>query len=147
MAATSRKTAAVEKKSGPWHWTLLPPHSGLCKECGVKHDPGMPHSRDAIYYQVKFRALNGRFPQWSDAVSHCSPKVRAAWKRELERLGVWSKPVEGMPRAERVARVIAGLPTHSKKATGKGNVVVEGSSSPRHGRRNRGDALLAKETT
>jgi len=121
---------------------LLPPRPDVCQECAVKHDPGMPHNRDSLYYQIKFNAEHGRYPQWSDAVAHCSPEMRAAWQGELEKQGVWSEPVEGMPKEERVARVIADLPTHSKKASNQAGIltVLKGPIVPPAGQPLKGDA-------
>lgn len=115
----------ADTQKNPKMWSLLPPHPDLCQECAVKHDPGMPHNRDSMYYKIKFEAEHGRYPQWSDAIAHCSPEMQAAWKAELEQRGVWSEPKEGMPKVERVARKIAGMPTHSKKVRrGKSIVTV-----------------------
>lgn len=130
VAKRAAKKAKTVREAGTC--SLLPPRPDVCQECAVKHDPGEPHNRDSLYYQVKFEAEHGRSPQWSDAIAHCSPEMKTAWQDELERLGAWSKPVEGMPKEERVARVIAGLPTHSEKPSGRASnvTVLKGPFAP-----------------
>lgn len=61
---------------------------GTCPMCAVAHDPGMPHNRDSLCYQYKFYDQHGRWPTWADAMAHCTPKVKAIWRRELETRGV-----------------------------------------------------------
>ena len=34
---------------------ILPPKPGTCPECAVDHDPAMPHNRDSLFYQMRFR--------------------------------------------------------------------------------------------
>ena len=65
---------------------LLPPPPGKCEWCATAHDPGHPHNLQSLYYQVKFRAIRGRDPTWTDAMAHCTPGVRLRWRAELLRL-------------------------------------------------------------
>lgn len=76
------------KEYGIEHMTLLPPLAGTCPECAVKHDPAMPHNAQSLYYQYKFRQKHGRWPDWNDAMEHCTSEVRALWIESLAKHGV-----------------------------------------------------------
>lgn len=67
---------------------ILPPKPGTCQECAVEHDPAMPHNRDSLYYQMRFRQQHGRFPTWEDAMAHCSDTVKAYWVEALAKHGI-----------------------------------------------------------
>jgi hypothetical protein len=67
---------------------ILPPKPGTCPVCAVKHDPAWPHNRDSLYYQMRFQQQHGRFPNWADAIAHCSEEMKAAWKEALLEKGV-----------------------------------------------------------
>lgn len=67
---------------------LLPPKPGTCPECAVNHDPGAPHNRDSLYYQMRFQQQHGRFPTWGDAMAHCEEYVQDIWRVELALRGV-----------------------------------------------------------
>lgn len=67
---------------------LFPPVPGACQECAFAHDPEYPHNRDSLYYQMKFRKKNGRFPTWNDAMAHCSDSMKAESRDELARRGI-----------------------------------------------------------
>lgn len=62
---------------------LLPPALGMCAWCAVAHEPDQPHNQQSLYYQIKFQAIHGRAPTWSDAMAHCSDELKAAWKEKL----------------------------------------------------------------
>jgi hypothetical protein len=62
---------------------MLPPATNKCQWCAVEHSPGEPHNQQSLYYQMKFKAVHGRYPTWSDAMAHCTPKLQALWKQEL----------------------------------------------------------------
>lgn len=64
-------------------FTLLPPGDGVCPTCGVDHPHDQPHNQQSMYYQMSFSARYGRPPDWTAAMSHCSPEVRAAWRVHL----------------------------------------------------------------
>lgn len=82
--------------------SLLPPAPGKCPACGFDHEPAMPHNRDALYYQYRFKMLRGRWPTWADAVAHCSEEMAEFWRQELVIAGAWSEPEEheGPPIAD-----------------------------------------------
>ena len=73
---------------------LLKPAADKCPECAVEHYPEQPHNRDSLFYQVKFEVEHGRPATWADAIAHCKPELRAAWKEELILRGVWVEPEE-----------------------------------------------------
>jgi hypothetical protein len=62
---------------------MLPGPPGTCEWCHVAHNPAHPHDAQSLPYQMKYYTLNGRSPTWSDAMAHCTPEVRAAWKAQL----------------------------------------------------------------
>jgi hypothetical protein len=65
---------------------MLPGPPGTCEWCHVAHDPDQPHNQQSLPYQVKFHTLHGRWPTWTDAMSHCASEVRAEWRRQLVEL-------------------------------------------------------------
>lgn len=79
---------------------LLPPPPGTCPICAVAHDPLTAHNAQSLYYQYRFYGIRGRWPTWADAVAHCAPELRDAWRAKLEEWGVWSEPTEGEPIAD-----------------------------------------------
>jgi hypothetical protein len=56
---------------------------GTCPECGTQHPPEKPHNQRSLPYKARFYEKNGRLPDWSDAMAHCSPLVQAAWRKAL----------------------------------------------------------------
>jgi hypothetical protein len=62
---------------------LMPAAPGTCEWCAVAHDPSFPHNQQSLYYQIKFKAIKGRSPTWTDAMAHCEPSLREAWKEKL----------------------------------------------------------------
>lgn len=70
----------AEKKNA---MTLLPPPPGVCQVCAVDHAWDAPHNQQSLYYQMHFHADHGRWPTWTDAMSHCTPEVQAEWKKHL----------------------------------------------------------------
>lgn len=62
---------------------MLPGPPGTCEYCHVKHDHDQPHDNQSLSYQIKFQAIHGRPPTWSDAMSHCTPEVREQWRERL----------------------------------------------------------------
>jgi hypothetical protein len=68
---------------------LMPPlPPGLCPECGVDHDPEVPHDAVALQYQYTIFARHGRWATWNDALSHCNEATQEAWRDELVKLGI-----------------------------------------------------------
>lgn len=61
---------------------------GTCTECAVKHDPEQPHNAQSLAFQYKFYNQHGRWPDWRDAMAHCTDEVKEHWRRELSALGV-----------------------------------------------------------
>ena len=68
--------------------TLLPPRPDVCQECARDHDPALPHNRDSLYYQMRFRQENDRWPTWADAMAHCDDQMKAYWRSALLERGV-----------------------------------------------------------
>jgi hypothetical protein len=62
---------------------MLPGPPGTCQWCHVKHDPTHPHNRDSLSYQMKFHAVKGRWPTWTDAMAHCSDEMKGFWRKHL----------------------------------------------------------------
>jgi hypothetical protein len=62
---------------------MLPGPPGTCEWCHVEHAPGQPHNKDSLAYQMKFHAVHGRWPTWTDAMAHCDYDVRLRWKKDL----------------------------------------------------------------
>lgn len=67
---------------------VLPPSSGKCPICAVKHDENLPHDATSFFYRTLFCAQWNRSPTWSDAMMHCSPEVQAAYRDYLNRMGI-----------------------------------------------------------
>ena len=74
--AAAAEVVEVRRNAG----TLLPPPPGTCPECAVDHPHDHPHDRDSPCYGMAFHATHGRPPTWTDAMAHCPPAVRAAWR-------------------------------------------------------------------
>lgn len=68
--------------------TLLPPRAGVCQACAVDHKPAEPHNQQSLHWQYWFYAHNGRWPEWPDALAHCTDELYAFWRRELVTFGV-----------------------------------------------------------
>jgi hypothetical protein len=62
---------------------MLPGPPETCEWCCVKHDPDQPHNQQSLPYRMRFHAINGRWPTWSDAMRHCTPEVQAQWREQL----------------------------------------------------------------
>jgi hypothetical protein len=62
---------------------MLPGPKESCEWCHVVHDPKEPHNQQSLSYHMKFHAIKGRYPTWTDAMAHCSEEVREMWKEEL----------------------------------------------------------------
>lgn len=80
---------SIEVKEIPMsEMMLLPPRSDVCQECARSHDPSLPHDKQSLYYQVKFRLEHGRGATWADTMAHCTDEMKAIWTEELKKLGV-----------------------------------------------------------
>ena len=75
---------------------LLPPPKDTCPICATKHDPGLPHNQQSLYYQYRFYGNRGRWPTWADAIAHCSEGMKEHWRTELQQMGAWSEPPAGV---------------------------------------------------
>lgn len=62
---------------------MLPGPPGTCEYCHVAHDPTQPHDQQSLSYQMKFYAINNRWPTWSDAIAHCTPEIMAEWREQI----------------------------------------------------------------
>lgn len=62
---------------------MLPAPPGACEWCYTKHNPEDPHNQESLSYQMKFYAINGRYPTWTDAMAHCAPETQEAWKTSI----------------------------------------------------------------
>ncbi|MGC1304776.1 MAG: hypothetical protein WA840_20595 [Caulobacteraceae bacterium] len=87
MTVVDAGTGAV-KEERQTQFMLLPPAKGTCIQCGREHDPAQPHDAQRLHYQYSFYGEHGRWPTWIDALTHCTPEIRAAWVARLTELGV-----------------------------------------------------------
>lgn len=71
---------------GPWK--MLPAAEGTCAECATKHEPAMPHNAQSLFYQYAFAGKHQRWPDWRDAMAHCSEEMKAQWTSHLVAMGV-----------------------------------------------------------
>ena len=78
-------------------WTMLPPPPGVCSQCAVDHDPALPHDQQSLHYQYAFYAEHERWPNWGDAVAHCTPEIQAAWTSALRDRGVPPEDLQAGP--------------------------------------------------
>jgi hypothetical protein len=65
---------------------MLPGPPGSCEWCHTEHERDQPHNRDSLPYQMKFNAIHGRWPTWTDAMSHCESDVRKMWRDGLVKI-------------------------------------------------------------
>ena len=65
---------------------LLPPDPGVCAQCATAHAADEPHNYQSLYYQMRFRIRNGRWPTWEDAMAHCDEDVKEIWRDTLTKL-------------------------------------------------------------
>jgi hypothetical protein len=64
-----------------------------CQACAANHQLDEPHNRDSLFYQLFFYQQTGRWPNWADAMAHCSEEVQALWTAAfIERGIVTSSP-------------------------------------------------------
>lgn len=67
---------------------MMRPPPDYCQTCCWQHEPEMPHNRDTLYYQTKFKLNKKRWPTWADAMAHCSPDVQQKWTAALAEKGI-----------------------------------------------------------
>jgi hypothetical protein len=61
---------------------------GQCAECAVFHPPELPHNQQSLFWQYHFMEIHGRWPNWADAMAHCTPEMKSQWIAELAKHGV-----------------------------------------------------------
>lgn len=71
---------------------LLPPAKDVCQSCAVKHEADMPHNQESLYWQYWFYGQHGRWPTWSDAMSHCTDEMKQKWIVALKEHGIKVNP-------------------------------------------------------
>lgn len=67
---------------------MMPARAGTCEHCATKHEPELPHNAQSLFYQMRFHSEHGRYPDWRDAMAHCSDDMRARWTEALMGRGV-----------------------------------------------------------
>lgn len=77
---------------------MLPTKKGVCQECAIAHDPKEPHNAQSMFYQFKFYYSKKRWPDWRDAMIHCSDRTKKLWTQQLEQAGVNVKRGHISPR-------------------------------------------------
>jgi hypothetical protein len=65
---------------------MLPGPPGSCEWCHVVHDPTQPHNQQSLAYRMKFNAIHGRSPTWTDALAHCSEETKRVWREQLVKM-------------------------------------------------------------
>ncbi len=64
---------------------MLPAKAGTCEWCAVEHQAQLPHDATSMFYQYRFYNEHGRWPDWRDAMSHCSDDMKKLWSCELKK--------------------------------------------------------------
>ncbi len=67
--------------------SLLPPAPDKCQICAVKHPPEQPHDATSLYFAFYQQSI-GKPATWAEAITHCSPVVKACWTAHLRNLGI-----------------------------------------------------------
>jgi len=65
---------------------MLVKESFYCEQCSDYHPNDLPHNLNSETYQTNFFRLNGKFPTWDDAMSHCKEEVKLAWKASMTKV-------------------------------------------------------------
>lgn len=88
------KATIVDQKTGKetpvsgMTMMMLPAKPGTCEDCATAHKPESPHNAQSLFYQYKFYNEHGRWPNWNDALAHCSEEMKVIWKSHLVAAGV-----------------------------------------------------------
>jgi hypothetical protein len=69
-------------------FSLLPAPPNTCSMCAVKHPENQPHNAQSLHYQYAFYSEHGRWPNWKDAMAHCTEEVKKLWTDTLKEKGV-----------------------------------------------------------
>lgn len=67
---------------------MMPARKGTCPTCATPHADEQPHNAQSLFYQMRFHAENGRYPDWRDAMAHCDDMTKTIWTEELTARGV-----------------------------------------------------------
>lgn len=78
----------------PGGFRLMPAKAGTCEVCATAHDPELPHNRESLFYQYRFWAEHQRWPNWADALEHCSIDTRAKWFEAMRIAGIDAATIE-----------------------------------------------------
>jgi len=65
---------------------MLVKESSYCEECGYCHPQDLPHNLNSSMYQYNFFKLNGVFPTWDDAMSHCKEEAKISWRANMTKV-------------------------------------------------------------
>ena len=77
---------------------LFPPlNPYLCKECGVDHDPELPHDACQLCYQYYIYQREGRWGTWADAMAHCDEETKKIWTEEIRLMGIDPESAQVLP--------------------------------------------------
>lgn len=96
------------KTANPSGLTLLPCAPDVCQSCAVKHEPGLPHDQQSLYWNYWFYGKNGRWPTWRDAMAHCTPEMQEHWIHALAEHGVEVPPPSAPACADGEKKPAAG---------------------------------------
>ena len=80
---------------------MLPAKEGTCQECATEHEPETAHNAQSMFYQYKFYNDHGRWPNWKDAMAHCSATMKAMWREHLGKVGVDVEAGEVNPKRKK----------------------------------------------
>ncbi len=86
VTTVDMKTGKTEASKGSM--MMLPAKAGTCEQCAYEHKAEDPHNAQSIFYQYFFYNDQGRWPDWNDAMAHCSDKMKELWKKHLTEAGV-----------------------------------------------------------
>jgi len=67
---------------------MIPAKPGTCEQCAVDHEKEFPHNAQSLFYQYHFYNETGRWPDWKDAMAHCTKEMKAQWMTQLTESGV-----------------------------------------------------------
>lgn len=81
-------TETGQSTHGTAQFMMMPAPKGTCEECGRNHDPEMPHDAISLRYQYHHYGRTGRWPDWRDAMAHCSEQLREQWGHALTEAGI-----------------------------------------------------------
>lgn len=80
---------------------MLPAKAGTCEWCAVDHTPEQPHDATSMFYQYRFFNEHDRWPNWIDAMAHCSEETKLQWRSHLETFDIDIDKGELRPKAKK----------------------------------------------